>query len=146
MDMQNRPPDPDSQPDALPAFYQPSDLPSVPPAATPPGTPDAPITTRKRRMPGGIMPVLAVSLLSATMASAGTTVLLRPSETGAANPSPSPNTTTSVVHVDSGDAVVAVAAKVSPAVVTITSSSVNTRVGRSPSRRPASGPALSSTR
>jgi len=80
---------------------------------------------------------MALSLLSATLASVGTVAVLRPSGS-VATPSPAPaGSTTSVVNLDSSEAVVQVAAKASPAVVTITSSSVNTRFG--PFSVPATG-------
>ena len=126
--------DPQSGPES--ATYPPHNLSSAPRSESPPEPvpPEAP--RRRRRLSGPLLPVVAVSLLSATIASVGTTALLHPGETGAANPSPSANTT-SVVHVDSGNAVVDVAAKASPAVVTITSSSVNSRFG--PFSVPATG-------
>jgi serine protease Do len=123
MDMQTGLPDPDLDPHPYPQ--------------TEPASPPPRVVTRRRRVPWPLIPVVAVSLLSASIASVGTAALLRPSTTGAVAGSPSTSTTTNVVHVDSTDAVVAVAAKASPAVVTITSSSVSTRVG--PFSVPATG-------
>jgi serine protease Do len=141
MDSQNSLPDPDLLPDRespfAPPSYAPGSVNPASPAAASPEDVPPPGAKRSRRPSGPLLPVIAVSLLSATIASVGTTALLRPSQTGAANPSPAVNTTTSVVHVDSDNAVVDVAAKVSPAVVTITSSSVNTRFG--PFSVPATG-------
>jgi len=117
----------------------PSDLPPATEAQskTQPVNPLNPGKARWRRAPWPLVPVVAVSLVSASLASVGTAALLRPSGTGASNSAASTSTTTSVVHLDSSEAVVEVAAKVSPAVVTITSSSVNTRFG--PFSVPATG-------
>src|SRR5439155_21447502 len=119
-------PDPQSGPES--ATYPPHNLSSAPRSDSPPEPvpPEAP--QRRRRLSGPLLSVVAVSLVSATIASVGTTALLHPGETRAPSPSPSANTT-SVVHVASGNAAVDVAAKASLAVVTITSSSVNSRFG-----------------
>src|SRR2546426_9708050 len=98
----------------------------------PQGAPPLPDTSRggpRGRLSRSLIPVMALSLLSATLASIGTVAVLRPSAS-VVTPSAAPaGSTSSVVNLDSSEAVVQVAAKASPAVVTITSSSVNTRFG-----------------
>src|SRR2546427_3328531 len=105
-----------------------------PQAAPPP--PDASQGRARHRVSRSLIPVMALSLLSATLASVGTVAVLRPSGS-VATPSPAPAGSTTSVNLDSSEAVVQVAAKASPAVVTITSSSVNTRFG--PFSVPATG-------
>ncbi len=103
-----------------------------------------PTASSRRRRGGWLVGVVAVSLLSATLASAGTVALLSGASGGnapasAAGSAGPVGTTAAVTRTISGtDAVVAVADSASPAVVTITVDSAATR-GFGPFAVPATG-------
>jgi S1-C subfamily serine protease len=94
------------------------------PAAT---TATAPIATERRRASGVLGPVLAASVIAATLASGGTYLTLRASgaldQAGATTTVPSGQTTGAAqpVKIDESSAIIDVAARVSPAVVRIVS-------------------------
>ncbi len=89
----------------------------------------APSPTADRRRGGGILvPVFAAALISATLASGGTYLTLRASgaldqpAAAAANPTGLTTGATQPIKIDESSAIIAVAAKVGPAVVRIVSS------------------------
>jgi S1-C subfamily serine protease len=109
-------------------FPRPAGVQTEPPAISSQPDPD-PSTTRPRppRFRLLLAAAIGASVISASVASLATVALVRPAAeatpAGATSGTPSSPTGQTVVQLSSADAIVQVAAKVSPAVVTITSQS-----------------------